>query len=138
MIYASFDENNKLIGFYEDRVHINIPENSKIITEQLRTSFLENQYDKTIDYETLQLVDIVIVIDPIKDKTQQDIDTLLVEFNKFPRGVQRQFNDLKNYVISDVNQNKYADALETIQTWLLPQEAEEYRQQFILLLQSIM
>jgi hypothetical protein len=70
-------------------------------------------------------------------KIQQDINTLLVEYNKFTLGVQRQFNDLKNYVIADMGNNNYTDALETIQTWVLPLELEPFRQQFIDLFNSL-
>jgi hypothetical protein len=136
MLYAHFDDSKNLVGFYDSNINDQIPLNAVEISVELHREFLQNQGLKTIDFETLQLID--KPIDQIKIKTQQDINTLLVEFNKFPRGVQRQFNDLKNYVVLDISQNNYVDALETIQTWLLPQEAEEYRQQFISLLQSIM
>ena len=135
MIFAYFDDSKNLIGFYDSDVNKQIPTDVKEISIELHNDFLSNQGIKTIDADTLQLID--KPTDTVKIKIQQDIDTLLVEYNKFSKGVQRQFNDLKNYVVSDMRNNNYNDALETIQTWVLPLELEEARQQFITLFNSL-
>lgn len=128
-IYARFDENNNLISFMNKQLSKDIPVDAIEISDELHRSYINNQGRKTIDKNTLILIDRPEIL--VQDKINSDINTLLVEFNKFSLAQQRQFADLKKYVISDMRNNNYDDAYLTIQTWDLKPEYEPIRQQFL-------
>jgi len=68
MIYVDFDNSNNLLGFYDPDVNKSIPETAKVIDNDVYNSYLLNQINKTIDPDTLQLID--------KLPTQQQINTI--------------------------------------------------------------
>jgi len=65
-IYADFNTEGEFIGFYDNEIHSLIPQTAKIISNEVHLNFLENQGIKKINFETLELENII--------KTQEEID----------------------------------------------------------------
>ena len=55
MIYANFDNQGNLAGFYDSEIHENIPETAREITSEAHQEFLNNQSKVKINPETLQV-----------------------------------------------------------------------------------
>jgi len=55
MIYANFDNQGSLLGFYDSEINENIPETAKEISAEVHQAFLNNQGTVKINPETLQV-----------------------------------------------------------------------------------
>ena len=109
MKYAHIDENNKLLGWYSDDIHSEIPTPNVQVTEEQWQEALTNNYNKINKDGSGEVYDFRTEDEISKDTIQNQIAIYKDYLNKTDHKTFNDYEPLENEVVQDIiSQRKVA------------------------------